>query len=202
MAKFGNDDPKTVATGRKPPMTDRSDSPSPPPVDPAPAALPPLPRRPGPTAEDEAYDIRIGVDGTWYYHGSPIGRLALVKLFATVLRRDEAGDYWLITPAERGRIAVDDAPFVAVELRAEGAGRDQRLSFRTNLDAWATADADHPIRVAIAPGTGEPRPYILVRDRLEALIARSVYYELVERAVEENGTVGVWSAGTFFPLDR
>lgn len=177
-------------------MTDPHGSP------PAPGTLPPLPRRSGPTAEDEAYDIRIGVDGTWYYHGSPIGRMALVKLFATVLKRDEAGDYWLITPAERGRITVDDAPFTAVELRAAGQGRDQILSFRTNLDDWVPLGPDRPLRVRHAPETGEPRPYILVRDRLEALIVRSVYYELVDRAVEEDGTVGVWSAGGFFPLDR
>ncbi len=88
------------------------------------SAAPTLPRRkerPN-SVDDEAYDIRIARDGTWLYHGSPIGRSALVKLFATVLRRDDAGGYWLITPAERGRIVVDDAPFVAIELRAEGEG--------------------------------------------------------------------------------
>jgi hypothetical protein len=158
-----------------------------------------------PTAEDERYDIRIARDGTWYYHGSPIGRIELVKLFATVLRRDDAGDFWLVTPAERGRITVEDAPFVAVEVEAEGAGPDQRLRFRTNLDHQVTAGPDHPIRVKTDAETGEPRPYILVRDGLEALIARPVFYELVERAEERFGDggesrLGIWSTGIFFDL--
>lgn len=163
-------------------------------------------RRPGPTAEDEAYAIRIARDGTWYYHDSPIGRLPLVKLFATVLHRDAVGDYWLITPAERGRITVEDAPFIAVALRIEGTGRDQRLIFRTNLDEEVVAGPDHPIRVDTDGATGEPRPYILVRDTLEARINRPVFYELVERGeVLETGTgaeIGLWSSGTFFTLGR
>ncbi len=163
-------------------------------------------RRPGPTAEDEAYAIRIARDGTWYYHDSPIGRLPLVKLFATVLHRDAAGDYWLITPAERGRITVEDAPFIAVALRIEGEGRDQRLVFRTNLDEEVVAGPDHPIRVDTDGATGEPRPYILVRDMLEARINRPVFYELVERGeARETGTgaeIGLWSSGTFFTLGR
>lgn len=161
-------------------------------------------RRPAPTAADEAYDIRIARDGTWYYQGTPIPphRLGLVRLFATVLRRDEAGDYWLITPAERGRIQVDDAPFTAVELTAEGSGGQQVLHFRTNLNRWIEAGPDHPIRVAFADDSDEPSPYIRVVDRLEALIVRSVYYQLVELAVEQDGCIGVWSKATFFPLDR
>src|SRR5215510_380036 len=126
-------------------------------------------------------DIRIGRDGTWFYHGSPIGRKPLVKLFASVLRR-EGDDYWLVTPAERGRINVDDVPFTAVEVNATGSGRSQSLIFRTNLDDDVTADARHPIRVASVPDSGEPRPYILVRDHLEARILRPVFYELVELA--------------------
>lgn len=157
-------------------------------------------RRPAPSAEDEAYDIRIAADGTWFYHGTPINRHALVKLFATVLKRDEAGEYWLITPAEKGRITVDDAPFVAVELAAEGQGRTATLSLRTNLDQWVTVDGEHPITVAYQDG--EPRPYMTVRDNLPALIARSVFYDLVERAEEHQGRTGVWSAGHFFPLDE
>lgn len=155
--------------------------------------------------EDEGYDIRIARDGVWWHEGAPIRRLALVRLFAGVLRRDEAGDYWLVTPAERGRIRVEDAPFVAVEMRAEGAGEDQVLRFRTNVDDWATAGPDHPIRVAADPETGEPSPYVLVRNGLEARLARPVYYELAERAVPRDadgeGTVyGVWSKGAFFPI--
>ncbi len=150
------------------------------------------------------FDIRIARDGTWFHQGSPIGRKALVRLFASVLRREADGEYWLVTPVERGRVIVDDAPFTAVELTASGAGRGQVLRFRTNIDNWVEADGDHPIRVALAPDSGEPSPYILVRDGLEALIARSVYYHLVELAVEREesgGTVlGVWSKETFFPL--
>jgi hypothetical protein len=157
---------------------------------------------------DENYDMRIARDGTWFHHGTPIGRLPLVKLFSTVLRRDDAGDYWLVTPAERGRITVEDVPFVAVEVRAEGAGEGQTLSFRTNLDDWVTAGPDHPIRIAESAREGDlsesPAPYILVRDRLEARIGRSIFYELVELAVErpspQGNELGVWSERTFFPL--
>lgn len=149
-------------------------------------------------------DMRIARDGTWFYRGSPIGRKPIVRLFSTVLRREADGQYWLVTPVERGRVVVDDAPFTAVELEATGAGRKQVLRFRTNVDAWVEAGPAHPIRVAHDPESGEPSPYILVRDRLEALIVRSVYYRLVELAVERehNGetTLGVWSKGTFFPL--
>lgn len=148
------------------------------------------------------FGIRIARDGTWFYHGSPISRKPLVKLFAKVLRRDEAGRYWLITPVERGMIVVDDAPFVAVELIISGAGRDQRLRFRTNLDDEVSVDGDHPIRVVEDESTGEPSPYVLIRDNLEALIARSVFYQLVDLGVEENGRLGVWSAGKFFELGK
>ena len=150
-------------------------------------------------------DIRIGRDGTWFYHGSPIGRKPLVKLFASVLRR-EGDDYWLVTPAERGRINVDDVPFTAVEVNATGSGRSQSLIFRTNLDDDVTADARHPIRVASIPDSGEPRPYILVRDQLEARILRPVFYELVELArmhrIGDEEVYGVWSREQFFPLGR
>ncbi|NNG04977.1 MAG: DUF1285 domain-containing protein [Inquilinus sp.] len=153
-----------------------------------------------------SYDIRIAADGTWFYRGSPIERLALVKLFASVLRRDDAGDYWLVTPAERGRIEVDDAPFTAVELSVEDpagdGGPDQRLGLRSNLDHRIEAGTDHPLRIAFNPETGEPRPYILVSEGLEALIVRPVYYQLVDRAVEHDDRVGVWSGGRFFPLDQ
>ena len=153
-----------------------------------------------------AFEIRIGRDGTWHYRGSPIGRPALVKLFASVLRRDVAGDYWLVTPVERGRITVDDAPFVAVELGIEGAGRDQALSFRTNLDEQITADHAHPIRVAHDRSAGAPSPYVLVRPGFEARVLRAVYYQLVELGVEEvvagDRLFGVWSLGAFFPLGR
>ena len=150
-------------------------------------------------------DIRIARDGTWFYHGSPIGRKPLVKLFASVLRRDADGAYWLITPAEQCRIRVDDAPFTAVEMSVEGEGHNRLLTFRTNVDENVNAGPDHPIRVVTDPATGEPSPYIYVRDGLEALIVRSVFYDLVELGVEESQpgggrTLGVWSGGMFFAL--
>lgn len=160
-----------------------------------------------PTCGD--FDMRIARDGTWFYRGSPINRKPLVKLFSTVLRREPDGEYWLVTPAERGRIAVEDAPFTAVEVAANGAGPAQELTFRTNLDEFVIADCDHPIRVAHRrnptnqPG-GEPRPYILVRPGLEALIVRSVFYHLVDlgevRNIEGVEQLGVWSKGQFFAL--
>jgi hypothetical protein len=161
------------------------------------------------TRPNENYEMRIARDGTWFYHGTPIGRIALAKLFSTVLRRDSAGDYWLVTPAERGRIAVEDVPFVAVEMKVQGAGEDQKLSFRTNLDEWATAGPEHPIRVADDVEEGgtlsDTRvPYILVRGGLEARVGRAVFYELVELAVERQTPqgieLGVWSERIFFPL--
>jgi hypothetical protein len=148
------------------------------------------------------FGIRILRNGTWLYHGSPITRKPLVRLFATVLRR-EGDSYWLVTPAERGRIVVDDAPFTAVEMTITGTGPDQVVGFRTNLDDPVTADAAHPLRVALA-ADGEPSPYIEVRNGLEALIVRSVYYELVERGetrlINGEECYGIWSAGIFFRL--
>jgi uncharacterized protein len=148
-------------------------------------------------------DMRIARDGTWHYRGSPIGRLPLIKLFASVLRRDTDGSYWLVTPAERGRVAVEDAPFLAVELTVVGQGRSQQLIFRTNLDDNVTAGPDHPLRVETT-SDGQPAPYILVRNRLEARLTRPVFYELVELADEQQvgdaGEFGVWSAGVFFRL--
>ena len=161
-----------------------------------------------PMAAERRFDIRIARDGTWYHEGGPIRRIELAKLFATVLTRDEAGDYWLVTPAERGRIVVDDVPFVAVEMTASGRGEDQVLAFRTNLDDWVEAGADHPIRVAHDMASGEPTPYIDIRMGLEARIARSVYYDLVNHCATTNGPegeeaeVGVWSNGRFFVLGR
>jgi hypothetical protein len=132
-----------------------------------------------------------------------------VGLFASVLKRDAEGTFWLETPAERGRIAVEDAPFVAVELDWNGDGRQQTLSFRTNVDQVVTAGPDHPIRVAHDLLTCEPTPYIRVRDGagdwgIEARIGRAVYYELVALGVPEwvgcRRMLGVWSSGLFFPL--
>ncbi len=148
-------------------------------------------------------------DGKWLYRGSTIERKELVCLFASVLRRDEQGLFWLQTPAERGRIVVEDAPFVAVELNWSGDGTEQTLSFRTNVDQVVTAGPDHPIRVTFNPDTAEPTPYIQVRPGagalgVEARINRATYYELVALSVVEQvgdaRMLGVWSLGRFFPL--
>ncbi|MFL2668363.1 MAG: DUF1285 domain-containing protein [Alphaproteobacteria bacterium] len=149
-------------------------------------------------------DMRIARDGIWYFQGSPIQRKKLVKLFASVLIRDEAGDFWLQTPAERCRITVDDAPFLAVEMAVENVGLNQRLTFRTNVDDIVIAGPKNPIRVGTNKKTGEPLPYICVRDGIEALITRAVFYDLVELGIEKNknetATLGVWSEGVFFCL--
>jgi hypothetical protein len=152
-------------------------------------------------------DMKIARDGTWFYRGTPIARQRLVKLFASVLRREADGSYWLVTPVERGRIAVEDAPFLAVELNTEGSGRDRRLSFRTNLDEIVAAGPEHTLRIETA-ANGEPTPYVLVRPGLEARLTRPVFYELVELADAERGAsgdsagrpFGVWSDGMFFDL--
>ncbi len=147
-------------------------------------------------------------DGTWLYRGSPIGRKEMVCLFSSVLKRSADGDYWLETPAERGRIQVEDVPWLAVEMDWTGNGRDQVLSFRTNVDQVVAAGAEHPIRVKHDCLTREPTPYITVRTSenmaLEARIGRAVYYELVALAVPGlvagRRVLGVWSQGQFFSL--
>ena len=151
----------------------------------------------------------IRKNGLWLYQGSPILRKELVCLFASILQRDRQGDWWLCTPAERGQIEVEDAPFNAVELEWSGCGRGQVLSFRTNIDQVVTVGIEHPIRVAHDPITCEPIPYISIRDgdgshAIEARICRAVYYELVALAVSEvvdsSLMLGIWSSGQFFPL--
>jgi uncharacterized protein len=129
--------------------------------------------------------------------------MPLVKLFASVLRRDGDGSYWLVTPAERGRVAVEDVPFLAVAVERDGEGSGQRLIFRTNLDEIVTAGTEHPLRVETA-ADGTPAPYILVRPGLEARLARPVFYEIVdfgeEQPVGDANRLGVWSDGVFFDL--
>ncbi len=149
-------------------------------------------------------------DGTWLYRGSPIRRKELVCLFSSVLRRMTDGSFWLETPAERGRIEVEDTPWIAGELEWSGSGRDQMLCFRTNVDQVVAAGAEHPIRVSHDWVTAEPKPYITIRPGapggppLEARISRAVYYELVALAVPEcvcgQQKLGVWSGRQFFPL--
>jgi hypothetical protein len=150
-------------------------------------------------------DMRIARDGTWFYMGSPIGRKRMVQLFSTVIRRDD-DKYFLVTPVEKLGITVEDAPFVAVEASFLGDGDDRAIVFRTNVDDEVIADADHPIRVETDPETQEPSPYVLVRDNLWALIARSVFYHLVdaaeERQVDGRTVMGLPSRGEFFVIGR
>ncbi|MBK5934698.1 hypothetical protein C8N32_10872 [Rhodovulum imhoffii] len=148
-------------------------------------------------------DMRIARDGTWFYQGTPIGRAPLVRLFSTILRRD-GGDYFLVTPVEKVRIVVEDAPFVAIDFEAEGEGRAQCLTFTTNVGDRVTAGPKAPLRVARDPNTGEPAPYVTVRTNLEALIDRKSFYRLVEIGAHENHDgdrwFGLWSGGMFFPV--
>jgi uncharacterized protein len=144
-------------------------------------------------------DIVIKADGRWVHEGATINRAPLVRLFSTVLRKDPDG-YWLVTPVEKMKITVEDAPFIATALSAETAPGRSVLTFTTNVGDEVAAGPDHPIRVEIDPVTDEPRPYLHVRRGLEALISRPVFYELVEMAQERNGTLGVESGGTWFPI--
>lgn len=154
-------------------------------------------------------DMRIARNGSWHYMGSPISRPAMVKLFASILRREADDSYVLVTPVEKCGIRVDDAPFVAVEATVanetgQGEGAARLIAFRTNVDDIVPLDAEHPLRISVHPETGEPSPYVLVRDRLEALIARPIYYQLVEmaeeRSIDGKTMLGVESAGQFFVL--
>ena len=148
-------------------------------------------------------DIRIARDGTWFYLGTPIGRAPLVKLFSSILRKD-GDDYFLVTPVEKVGIRVDDAPFVAIDFEVSGEGASQEIQFVTQTEDEMTAGPDNPIRVANDPETGEPSPYILVRDRLEALIDRKSFYRLVDIGEHQNHGgnrwFGVRSQGQFFPI--
>ena len=145
-------------------------------------------------------DMRIARDGSWTYRDSPIDRPEMVRLFSSILRREADGRFVLVTPAEKLDIMVEDAPFVATGLLAEGAGRDRRLAFALNTGDAVMAGADHLVRVAGGPGG--PRPYLHVRGGLEALVARSVYYELVDLALADgNVPPGLWSHGAFFTLE-
>ncbi len=148
-------------------------------------------------------DMEIRRDGTWFYLGTPIGRPGLVKLFSSILKK-EGDSYFLVTPVEKVGIRVEDAPFVAVDVEADGTGRDQRLTFRTQVEDEVTAGPDHPIRVVRDPDTGEPSPYVLVRSNLEALIDRKTFYRLVDLGVDEEHAgerwFGLWSGGAFFPV--
>ena len=147
-------------------------------------------------------DMRIAGDGTWYYMNSPIGRKPLVKLFSSILRLDEDGKYYLITPVEKCGIRVDDAPLFAIRMSVEGVGRDQVIQFETQVDDEVVLGPEHPLRVADEVGTGGLKPYVLVRRNLEALVSRALFYDLVALGVVEGEWFGVWSSGQFFPMQR
>jgi hypothetical protein len=150
-------------------------------------------------------DIRIARDGTWYYLGSPIGRIALVKLFASVLRKDEDGRHYLVTPVEKIGITVDDAPLLAVEMAISGEGQQQELTLRTNLGDLVKVGAEHPLRFEKEPDSGGLKPYVLVRGRIEALFTRALMYQLADMIVERDGPagaeMGIWSDGEFYAID-
>ena len=163
-------------------------------------ALPPVERwNPAHCGE---IDIRIARDGTWYHQGSPILRHAIVRLFSTILRKDADG-YHLVTPAEKLRIQVEDAPFVAVLLHREGTGAAQRLIFTTNVGDEVKVDAAHALRVAIDPDSGAPSPYVHVRRGLEAKLSRAVFYQLADLAeCDARGVLGIRSNDHYFVLGQ
>ena len=147
-------------------------------------------------------DMRIARDGRWFHEGSEIKRKPLVKLFSTILLR-QGPDYFLITPVEKYRIQVEDAPFVAVSAELREQNNQPCLVFKTNVDDWVVLDKTHPLRVETDPVSAEPTPYILVRNNLEALVSRNVFYQLVDQAEVVEGhsnELFVNSAGERFSL--
>ena len=150
-------------------------------------------------------DMRIAADGIWFYQGTPIGRPALVKLFASILKR-EGEKYVLVTPVEKCAIAVDDAPFLAVELRIDGGAAGRRLCFRTNVDDWVACGPGHPLRFETEAATGGLKPYLHVRRDLWAKVTRALFYDLVNlgetRDVGGTPMFGVASAGEFYAMAR
>ncbi|MGE3147403.1 MAG: DUF1285 domain-containing protein [Pseudorhodoplanes sp.] len=148
-------------------------------------------------------DMRIAADGTWFYQKTPIGRPALVKLFASVLKR-ERDRYLLVTPVEKVGIVVDDVPFLAVELKVERQAGGQVLAFRTNVDDWVVAGPGHALRFELDADTGGLKPYLHVRRDLWARVTRALFYDLAElgeeRTVQGKDMFGVVSAEEFFPM--
>jgi hypothetical protein len=148
-------------------------------------------------------DMRIATDGTWFYLKTPIGRPALVKLFASVLKR-EGDKYFLVTPVEKCGITVDDAPFLAVELKVAQGPRGRVLHFRTNVDDWVACGPDHALRFEPETGTGGLKPYLHVRRDLWAKVTRALFYDLValgeERELAGKHMFGVASDGEFFVM--
>lgn len=147
------------------------------------------------------FDMRIERNGDWFYLGSKINRIRMVKLFSTVLRVDN-GQTYLVTPQERLRIVVEDAPFTAVLVEKQGAGDKQSLIFTTNLGDEVIADKRHPVSVEYKEPGGEPSPYVVVRDSLKARISRAVFYQIAQWSEERAGALGVLSRGHFMPLSE
>ncbi|WP_082029822.1 DUF1285 domain-containing protein [Ruegeria sp. ANG-S4] len=161
------------------------------------AGLPPLDQWNPPFCGD--LDIRIAKDGTWTYLGSPITRFELVKLFSSILKKED-GKYYLVTPVEKVGITVDDAPFIAVDFDQAGTVEDQTLTFTTHVGDTTIAGPDFPIRIVIDPETNEPSTYVLVRANLEARLDRKTFYRLVDIGTDHGDWFGVWSGGAFFRL--
>ena len=152
----------------------------------------------------QQFDIRIASDGRWFHEGDEIRRIELVKLFASILVLDDKGDYWLATPAEKGRITVDDAPFIIRDMTVKTGARSQQneICFQTNIDETVLLDIKHPLQLCAAAQSSDLRPYIEVRDGLLAKLSRPVYYQLADYAeVGPNGWLGVWSYNQFFALE-
>lgn len=166
------------------------------------ADLPPVHLWDPPYCGDIGMEIRA--DGTWFYQGTPIGRPAMVGLFSRILRKDEDGRHYLVTPVEKVLVHVETAPFLAIAVVRSGEGADEGLTFTTQLGDVVTADADHPIRLEEDVETGAPRPFVTVRGRLEALITRACFFDLVALAEEQDGAHGpvlvVRSRGASFAL--
>lgn len=166
--------------------------------------LPPLHLWDPPLSGD--IDIRIDRNGSWVHQGTVITRQRLVRLFSTILRRESDGCYYLVTPVEKWRVQVEDVPFYCILMHNSGQEEHQVLTFTTSVADEVVADSAHPLRIEIDAETEQPSPYILVRDGLEALMARSVYYQLIDLAVEREIAgetwLGIWSSGTFFMISR
>jgi len=149
-------------------------------------------------------DMVIKADGSWWHDGTRVTRRGLIDLFASILRKDEDGETYLITPVEKIKIVVERAHFIAVRVDIEGESEAQRIFFTTNLDEVVEAGTENPIRVETDSETLEPAPFVTIRGRLEASLNRPVFYELVEHAVEretpEGQQLGIWAGGLFFPL--
>jgi len=146
--------------------------------------------------------MRIGVDGQWHYMNSPIGRLPLAQLFSSILRLDDDGKYYLVTPVEKCGILVDDAPFCAVRMRVEGEGRAQLIHLETTMEDAVVVGPNHVLRFVDEAGTGGLKPYVVIRRNLEALVSRALFYDLVSLAVFEGEDFGVWSSGQFFVMKK